>query len=164
MRVVCNAGPLIHLARAAHFDLLRVLFGRVLIPPAVYQEVAVRGKGQDGSREVARAGWIHQRQPRRADLIAALGTFLGRGEAEAIALAAERPNTLLLMDESHGRRVAGNMGITVRGTARRAARRTLGWACGRPARRDCPHARTRHVDRRGACCCGSGGGQGSVAL
>ncbi|HSB78640.1 MAG TPA: DUF3368 domain-containing protein [Candidatus Methylomirabilis sp.] len=116
MRVVCNAGPLIHLARAAHFDLLRVLFDRVLIPPAVYQEVAVRGKGEDGSREVARSVWIHQRQPRRADLIAGLGTFLGRGEAEAIALAAERPNTLLLMDESHGRRVAGNMGITVRGT------------------------------------------------
>jgi predicted nucleic acid-binding protein len=84
--------------------------------PLPSTEVAVRGTGQDGSREVARAGWIHKRQPRRADLIAVLGTFLGRGEAEAIALAAERPKTLLLMDESHGRRVAGNMGITVRGT------------------------------------------------
>ncbi|MBI2000889.1 MAG: DUF3368 domain-containing protein [candidate division NC10 bacterium] len=116
MRVICNSGPLIHLARPAHFDLLRVLFGRVLIPPAVYQEVAVLGKGEDGSRELARSGWIHQRRPHRADLIAALGTFLGRGEAEAIALAGERTNTLLLIDETHGRRVARNMGIMVRGT------------------------------------------------
>ena len=37
MRVVSNAGPLIHLARAGHFNLLQVLFGRVIIPSAVYQ-------------------------------------------------------------------------------------------------------------------------------
>ncbi len=116
MRVVCNSGRLIHLARAAHFDLLRFLFSRILIPPAVYEEVAVRGQGEDGARELARAKWIHRRRPHRTDLIAALGTFLGRGEAEAIALAAERKDTLLLIDEAHGRRVARNMRITIRGT------------------------------------------------
>jgi predicted nucleic acid-binding protein len=79
MRVVSNSGPLIHLARAAHFDLLRVLFGRVLIPPTVYQEVAVRGKGEDGSHELARSGWIHQRRPRRADLGGAIGRMRERG-------------------------------------------------------------------------------------
>lgn len=44
MRVVSNAGPLIHLARAKHFNLLQILFGRVIIPSAVYQEVVVRGQ------------------------------------------------------------------------------------------------------------------------
>jgi len=87
MRVVSNSGPLIHLARARHFN--QVLFGRVIIPSAVYQEVVVRGRGQDGSSELARAKWIGRRRPRRADLVAALCAFLGRGEAEAIALAAE---------------------------------------------------------------------------
>ena len=46
----------------------------------------------------------------------ALGTFLGPGEAEAIALAAERKGTLLLIDEVHGRRVASRMGIPIKGT------------------------------------------------
>jgi len=116
VRVVSDAGPLIHLARAGHFDLLQELFGRVLIPPAVYQEVAIRGKGEDGSSELVRAPWIQQRHPRRSTLVAALATFLGSGEAEAIALAGERPHTLLLIDETHGRRVARNMRIRVRGT------------------------------------------------
>ena len=82
MRVVCDAGPLIHLARAGHFQLLQDLFGRVLIPPAVYQEVAIRGKGEDGSNELVHATWIQQRHPRRSSLVAALATFLGSGEAE----------------------------------------------------------------------------------
>ena len=116
MRVVCNAGPLIHLARAAHFDLLRIQFRRILIPPAVYEEVAIRGQGEDGAQELAQARCIYSRRPRRTDLIAALGTILGRGEAEAIALASERERTLLLNDEAHGRRVARNMGIAIRGT------------------------------------------------
>jgi predicted nucleic acid-binding protein len=92
------------------------LFGRVLIPPAVYEEVAVRGKGEDGADELVRATWIQQRHPRRLTVVAALVTFLGVGEAEAIALAGERPDTLLLIDETHGRRVARNMKIVVRGT------------------------------------------------
>ena len=104
------------MARAGHFDLLQALFGRVLVPPAVYQEVAVRGKGEDGSHELASAAWVQRRHPRRSTLVAALGTFLGLGEAEAIALAGERPHTLLLIDETHGRRVARNMRIAVRGT------------------------------------------------
>lgn len=116
MRVVCNSGPLIHLARADHFNLLRALFRRLIIPPAVYQEVVVRGRGQDGSEELARAKWIDRRRPRRTDLILALSAFLGRGEAEAIALAAERKDSLLLIDEAQGRRVAGSMGIAIRGT------------------------------------------------
>lgn len=115
MRVVSNSGPLIHLARAGHFDLLHILYRRLLIPTSVYQEVAVRGRGQDGSRELSRAQWIYRRRPRRTGLVPALGAFLGRGEAEAIALAAERKGTLLLIDEVHGRRVARKMGIPVRG-------------------------------------------------
>jgi predicted nucleic acid-binding protein len=59
MRVVCDAGPLIHLARAGHFDLLQDLFGRVLIPPAVYLEAAI-------SRMRQRGTWIAD------DLVAAI--------------------------------------------------------------------------------------------
>lgn len=116
MRVVSNSGPLIHMARAGHFDLFQLLYGRLLIPPSVYQEVAIRGRRQAGSRELLRAKWIRRRRPRRMDLVAALRAFLGRGEAEAIALTAERKGTLLLIDEIHGRRVAREMGILVVGT------------------------------------------------
>jgi len=52
VRVVSDAGPLIHLARAGHFDLLQELFGRVLIPPAVYQLEAAISRMRD------RGTWI----------------------------------------------------------------------------------------------------------
>ena len=116
MRVVSSAGPLIHLARAGYFDLPRILFRRVLVPPGVYEAVVVRGRGQDGATETAEAGWIVRRRPRRGELVTALGAFLGRGEAEAIALAGQREGTLLLMDEAQGRRVAARLGAEVKGT------------------------------------------------
>jgi predicted nucleic acid-binding protein len=37
--IVSNTGPLIALASIGQFDLLRSLFGRILIPPAVRAEV-----------------------------------------------------------------------------------------------------------------------------
>ncbi len=146
MRVVCDSGPLIHLARAGHFDLLQALYGRVLVPSAVYQEVAVRGRGEDGARELVRATWIQRRRPRRSTLVAALGTFLGLGEAEAIALAGERPHTLLLIDEAHGRRVARNMRITIRGTLGVLLQGHRAGHVADPGGGDCPHAPTRDVD------------------
>jgi len=75
MRVVCNSRPLIHLARAAHFALLRLLFRRILIPCAVYEEVAIRGRGEQGAQELAQATWIHRRHPRRSDLIKVSPSF-----------------------------------------------------------------------------------------
>lgn len=116
MRVISNSGPLIHLARAGHFDLPKLLYGRLVIPPSVYQEVVIRGRGKAGSRELSTARWISQQRPRRREVVTALGAFLGRGEAEAIALASEKTGTLLLIDEAHGRRVARQMGIEVLGT------------------------------------------------
>ena len=45
--VVSNTGPLIALAQIDQFDLLRRLFGRIIIPPAVRAEI------QDGSSVAA---------------------------------------------------------------------------------------------------------------
>ena len=42
--IVSNAGPLIHLARISKLKLLKTLFGEVVIPNAVKEEVVERGK------------------------------------------------------------------------------------------------------------------------
>lgn len=44
MKVVSNTSPLIHLARIGRLDLLETLYGELLIPQAVWEEVVVRGK------------------------------------------------------------------------------------------------------------------------
>ena len=48
MTVVSDASALINLARIGELELLRQLYGEVLIPQAVWREVVVKGAGQPG--------------------------------------------------------------------------------------------------------------------
>jgi len=56
--VVSNASPLINLARIDQLDLLPRLYGELLIPEAVWEEVVIEGAGQPGADEVKAATWI----------------------------------------------------------------------------------------------------------
>jgi predicted nucleic acid-binding protein len=114
--VVSDASPLINLARVDHLNLLAAFYGQIVIPQAVYEEVVVRGHGREGSREVKSASWVEVRVPQDALAVRALGAELGEGEASAIILAQELQAALLLMDEVRGRRIAQQLGLTVRGT------------------------------------------------
>jgi predicted nucleic acid-binding protein len=53
MNVVSNASPLIALIRLGHLDLLRQLYGTVVIPDAVWHEVVVEGLTSLGRRQSA---------------------------------------------------------------------------------------------------------------
>ena len=51
MSVVSNASALINLARIGKLNLLRELYGELVIPKAVWHEVVVEGTGQPGADE-----------------------------------------------------------------------------------------------------------------
>jgi predicted nucleic acid-binding protein len=61
--VVADAGPIIHLSLIGRVDLLPTLYGRVLVPGLVFQEVVLRGKGLPGSVELDRADWTDRVDP-----------------------------------------------------------------------------------------------------
>jgi predicted nucleic acid-binding protein len=112
--VVTNTTPIIALSLVGQLSLLKQLYGEVLIPPAVYDEI-VAGGSRVGVAEVQAADWLRQvllSDPGRADLLA----DLDRGEAEAIALAQERQADLLLLDERLARRHAQRLGLAITGT------------------------------------------------
>ena len=111
MSVVSNASALINLARIGKPDLLRELYGQLLIPQAVWQEVVVEGVGQPGADEVKSATWIKSQAATNRQLVRALQQDLDAGEAEAIALALEIKADLLLMDERLGRETARHLGL-----------------------------------------------------
>jgi len=75
--VVSDASPLIALDRIGRLDLLRELFGTVTVPPAVAAEVFA-------DREPP--AWVTVAS--KPETLGVGGSVLGRGEAEAIALAA----------------------------------------------------------------------------
>jgi hypothetical protein len=110
-KVICNASPLINLARIRKLPLLHDLYGELTIPQAVWQEVVVDGHGQPGADDVARATWISVQTVANSTLVQALRQELDAGEAEAIALTLEIQEPLLLMDERLGRETAKHLNI-----------------------------------------------------
>jgi len=111
MSVVSNSSALINMARIGRLDLLRQLYGELLIPQAVWDEVVIEGAGQPGANEVKEASWIKKCSVNDEQLVRALRQELGAGEAEAIVLALEVEAEILLMDERLGRETAHYMGL-----------------------------------------------------
>jgi len=115
MTVVSNTSPLINLAWIGQLDLLRELYGKLLIPEAVWDEIVTQGIGQPGAEEVRTATWITINAVKNAHLVLALRQELDAGEAEAIALALESGAVLLLIDERIGRETARHFGLDYTG-------------------------------------------------
>jgi hypothetical protein len=111
MRVVSNSSALINLSRIGKLTLLRDLFGVLIVPDAVWQEVVVEGAGQPGADEIGSADWIQRQPVMNMQLVQALQQDLDGGEAEAIALALEIGAEMLLMDEKLGRETARHLGL-----------------------------------------------------
>ncbi len=113
--IVSDTGPIIAFSRIGRMDILRRLFGEIIIPNAVYEELAIAGKGRPGAVEVTQSSWIHSREVRNRESVNEFPLGLHKGELEAIALARENGMPLLI-DERQGRRVAANIGVTVIGS------------------------------------------------
>ena len=62
MIVISNTSPVVNLAAIGQLELLRQLYGRVIIPQAVYEEIVIVGAGQPGAVEVEASDWIEVRQ------------------------------------------------------------------------------------------------------
>ena len=107
MIVVSDASPLATLVNMGRSDLLPALYGRVLIPAVVRDELRVKWPGPFPP------GWLDVVDMRTPPPAEAAG--LDPGEAAAIALAIERSADLLLIDERQGRAVAEGLGLTARG-------------------------------------------------
>lgn len=113
--IVSDSGPIIAFSKIDRLDILRLLFGRVLIPDAVYDEIVVKGMGRPGSDDVARSSWIERRTLMNVDLMRELPQRIHAGEREAIALAYEL-GMQLLIDERRGRQAAYNIGVVIIGS------------------------------------------------
>ena len=105
-RVVADSSCLIGLAQIELFELLKELFSEVYIPPGVYDEVVVKGRGEAGSDETKSAvkdGWISMKPVNDEMATDALATTLGKGESQVIILCKELGFDYALVDEKAAR-------------------------------------------------------------
>ena len=101
---VTNSTCLIGLERIGRLDLLPQVFSTVFAPPTVATEVRTP------------ASWLRIQAVQNSAVVATLKTQMDSGEAEAIALAMELGDVLLILDDKKARRVAGQIGLKVIGT------------------------------------------------
>ena len=126
-RFLSSPTPLNYLILIHQSDLLPRLFDRVLIPPAVLEELQHQETPDVVRRWIAGPpSWL-QVQALHSVLDPALG-FLDAGEREAITLAEELQADQLLLDDADARREAARRNLPFIGTLgvlREAARRDL---------------------------------------
>ncbi len=106
MLVISDTSPIINLATIGHLHLLPELFSEIVIPTAVFNEVAGPGNHEPGSKEIKEASWVKVLSVSTQPLLPQLLHDLDRGEAEAIVLALDIKADYVLMDEILGRKIA----------------------------------------------------------
>jgi len=116
MIVIADTSPLNYLVLIGEAEILERLYGRVVVPEAVWRELQHPQAPVPVAQWIAcRPAWLEIQQtkiPPDAGL-----RLLGEGEREAIILAQQYgPEALLLMDEGKGRREAQRRNLLITGT------------------------------------------------
>lgn len=110
MVVVSNATPLISLSSVGHFALLEQLFGEIVIPDAVYQEIKAK---RSYAYDEVDADFVRVELIKGVAYRSLLLTDLDKGEAETILLAKELVATHVLIDERLGYQIGRAEGLNV---------------------------------------------------
>ena len=118
MQVVSNTSPLSALSIIGRLGLLRMQFGTIRIPKAVWTELSrlEHASAKQALEQAHAEGWIEIHETANRPMVGILGVTLDEGESEAIAMSLEWPADLLIMDESYGRAMSRNLKIRITGT------------------------------------------------
>jgi predicted nucleic acid-binding protein len=101
---ICNTSPLIALDNIGLLGLLEGVYGRVLVAEEVRNEF--------GSEL---PGWIDVVPVQNRNLIRALQLSIDLGESATLALAMERQDARVILDDLKGRKVAQRLGVSFTG-------------------------------------------------
>jgi len=122
---VSNATPLIYMARLSRIQLLKEIFNQIQIPPEVKTETVDRGKteGYPDAYVIENAlneGWIIKaplttENRKKSEALMQI-TGIDKGEAQAIMLAKQKNEELILIDQANAREVARQLRLKPRGT------------------------------------------------
>jgi predicted nucleic acid-binding protein len=113
--VISNTSPLFYLHRIGQLDLLRQLYGQVVVPDAVIAEIHAGAAQGEDVPDLMALTWVVQRSVPVPEVLR-LVTDLGEGEAQVLALALENPNALVILDDRLARSLASLSDIKFTGT------------------------------------------------
>lgn len=115
MILVLDASPIITLSKIDQLTLVPRLAEDVWFPTAGYEEVFAHDPKKAAVLRVDPPPWLRQRAVHDHDMVQHLRKRLGKGEAEAIALAKETPGSVVVLDDALGRKTAHEQNVPVVG-------------------------------------------------
>jgi predicted nucleic acid-binding protein len=113
--VICDTSPLQYLYQLDLLDLLPALVSRVVVPPAVQEELSVGRSLGIRVPALENLAWVTVRRPVSDQAIPRVQD-LGPGETEVLLLALESRGTVAILDDSLARSAAGILEIPFTGT------------------------------------------------
>ena len=113
--VIADTSVLQYLHQTDHLQLLPALYGKILVPRGVAEEIREGRSLGHPLPDLEALNWVtvvsaHERRELEPS------TDLGEGERQALALAIENPGATVLLDDALARRVAERLGIAFTGT------------------------------------------------
>jgi predicted nucleic acid-binding protein len=112
---ICHTSPIQYLHQTGFLHLLAEFYNRIIIPPAVVDELE-RGRSIGVDLPDVRAlPWLTIQAPQGLDKVLAAAD-LGAGEKEVLALGTQFPGAVLTLDERLGRLHAEALKLTFTGT------------------------------------------------
>lgn len=115
-RVVVNSTPLLVLGNIGQLDILRRMYGNIVIPEAVYREVTEKDDAASQALLAAK-DWIEVQTIRNPDEYALYRARLHAGEVETMILAQQEPAAdIVVLDDNAARKTAEFLGLNVTGT------------------------------------------------
>lgn len=113
--VICNTSPIQYLYQIELLHILPALTERVIVPPAVVEELSVGKALGLNLPDLATLNWVTVRRPVSEPALP-LVTDLGPGETEVLMLALELHEAVVVLDDALARRVAETLGLRLTGT------------------------------------------------
>jgi predicted nucleic acid-binding protein len=113
--VISNTSPLQYLFQAELLDLLPALYGTILVPSGVVDELAEGRARGVALPDPTALPWAQVRLMADTALLR-MAADLDRGEREVLALASQVTEPLAVLDDAHARRYARLLGIPFTGT------------------------------------------------
>lgn len=114
MIVIADSSALVAISTYRGLDLLETLFGTVLVPIAVHDEVCAQGKPQADALRAYLVGKVQKVDMSQCKLQKTSG--LGNGELEAMALYKATSANLMLVDDLRAKKSAYTNGLETMGS------------------------------------------------
>jgi predicted nucleic acid-binding protein len=99
-------------------DLLPRIFGEIIVPTTVYDEVIGQCLERPGAQAIAQAQWLQVMAPAAVSTVEPLLPGFDRGELDVSLLAQEQTPDWVIIDERQARRAARAVGLPVKGAVR----------------------------------------------